>query len=547
MKKITILSVLLTITLFACKQETKKTDASTNTSAATERLKIFKSVKLTTDITQLSADEKQMIPLFIEAAKIMDGLFWQQAYGNKDSLLSALTNVDEKRLAEIYYGPWDRLDDDKPFIAGVSAKPLGANFYPTDMTKEELEKSDIKDKKGQYSLIRRDANSKLIAVPYSVAYKAELEKAAALLNQAAAIAKDASLKKYLSLRANALLTDNYTASDMAWLDMKTNGVDFVVGPIENYEDKLYNARTAYEAYILVKDHAWSKRLEKYVAMLPALQQSLPVAAAYKKDKPGTDSQLNAYDVVYYAGDCNSGSKTIAVNLPNDETIQQKKGTRRSQLKNVMRAKFDHILKPIADALIDPAQAKHIKFDAFFSNVMFHEVAHGLGVKNPVKGKTPIREALAEDFSALEEGKADVLGLFMVSQLIEKGELKDTELMDHFVTYMAGIIRSVRFGAASAHGKANMLNFNYFQEQGAFTRNAEGKYSVNFDKFKAAMTSLAAVILQLQGDADKAAADKILADKGIIRPELKADLDKLSQLGIPVDLVFEQGTDVLGLK
>ena len=328
--------------------------------------------------------------------------------------------------------------------------------------------------------------------------------------------------------------------------MKTNGLDIIIGPIENYEDKLLNARAAFESYVLVKDKVWSKRLSKYVAMLPALQKGLPVAAAYKKEVPGTDSELNAYDVVYYAGDCNSGSKTIAVNLPNDEEIQQKKGTRRSQLKNAMRAKFDKILVPIANELIDKDQQKYIKFDAFFSNVMFHEVAHGLGIKNTIKGKGTVRNALQEQFSWLEEGKADVLGLYMVTGLLKKGELEG-DIKEYYTTYMAGILRSVRFGASSAHGKANMQCFNYFKENGAFERTANGTYRVNFDKFATAMNGLSSVILTLQGNGDKAAVEKTQKEKGIIAAELQGDLDRLSKKGIPVDLVFEQGFDVLGMK
>lgn len=298
--------------------------------------------------------------------------------------------------------------------------------------------------------------------------------------------------------------------------------------------------------MLVKDKEWSKRLAKYVSMLPALQKGLPVADKYKKEVPGTDSELNAYDVIYYAGDCNAGSKTIAVNLPNDERIQQEKGTRRSQLKNAMKAKFDKILVPIANVLIDNQQRKHITFDAFFANVMFHEVAHGLGIKNTITGKGMVRSALQEQYSWLEEGKADVLGLYMVTGLLAKGELTG-DIKDYYTTYMAGILRSVRFGAASAHGKANMQCFNFFQEKGAFQRTAEGTYAVDYDKFATAMNELSAVIIALQGNGDKAAVEKAQKDRGVIKEELQKDLDKLAQKGIPVDIVFEQGVDVLGMK
>jgi hypothetical protein len=262
--------------------------------------------------------------------------------------------------------------------------------------------------------------------------------------------------------------------------------------------------------------------------------------------PGTDSELNAYDVVYYAGDCNAGSKTIAVNLPNDEKIQQQKGTRRSQLKNAMQAKFDKILVPISRELIDIDQQKYIKFDSFFANVMFHEVAHGLGIKNTINGKGTVRTALKEQNSWLEEGKADILGLYMVTGLLKKGELTG-DIKDYYTTFMAGLLRSVRFGASEAHGKANMQCFNFFKEKGAFARNPNGTYRVDFEKFATAMNELSSFILMLQGNGDKAAVEKAQQQRGIIETELQRDLDRLSKKGIPVDLVFEQGVDVLGMK
>ena len=509
-----------------------------------QRLAIYEKVQLTTNLNVLSASERKVLPLLIEAAKIMDDLFWKQAYPQRDSLLATINDEKTKQFVMINYGPWDRLNGDKPFVKGIAAKTEGGTFYPAGMTKEQLEKSDVKDKFGLYSVIRTEKD-KLISVPYHVIYAAELQKASSLLKQAALLTDDASFKKYLNLRADALVTDNYKASDYAWLDMKTNGLDIIIGPIENYEDKLFNARAAFESYVLVKDKVWSKRLAKYVAMLPELQRGLPVDSKYKKEIPGTDSELNAYDVVYYAGDCNSGSKTIAVNLPNDEEIQQKKGTRRSQLKNAMQAKFDKILVPIANELIDKDQLQHIKFDAFFANVMFHEVAHGLGIKNTITGKGTVRSALKEQYSWLEEGKADILGLYMVTGLLKKGELTG-DIKDYYTTFMAGLLRSVRFGASSAHGKANMQCFNYFKAQGAFQRLANGTYKVDFDKFKTSMNSLAKLIITLQGNGDRLAVEKAQKTNGIIATELQGDLNRLGKKGIPVDLVFEQGVDVLGM-
>ena len=534
---------------FSCNNSTTVASNSdqtdTSQSYVQKHLAGYATVKLTTDLS-LSEKEKQIIPLLIQAAKIMDTLYWDQSYGHRDSLLNAITDVQTKNYITINYGPWDKLNNDTPFVAGVGPKPAGANFYPADMTKDELEKSNLSDKHGQYSLIRRDSSGKLISIPYHVAYKDQLKRASSLLKQASELAEDAGLKNYLQLRSQALITDNFTASDIAWLDMKNNSIDVIIGPIENYEDGLYNARNAYEAYVLVKDKQWSQRLAKYVAMLPELQQGLPVDAKYKAEKPGTSSELNAYDVLYYAGQANSGGKTIAVNLPNDEELQKSKGTRRSQLKNAMRAKFDQIMMPIANTLIDPSQLDKVNFDAFFANVMFHEVAHGLGIKTTVNGKGTVRSALQEQGSWLEECKADILGLYMVTKLVEKGELPGP-IENYYTTFMAGILRSVRFSAADAHGKANMLSFNFFEEKGAFGKTADGHYKVNYTNFAKAMNDLSNVILTLQGNGDKAGVTQIAKEKGIIKPDLQSDLNKLKQKGIPVDIVFDQGADILGLK
>jgi hypothetical protein len=334
---------------------------------------------------------------------------------------------------------------------------------------------------------------------------------------------------------------------MQWMTMKDNPVDLVIGPIESYEDKLFGYRTAFEAYVLIKDQAWSERLSRFAAFLPALQRGLPVPDKYKQEQPGTDSELNAYDVIYYAGDANAGAKTIAINLPNDEEVQLAKGTRRLQLKNAMRAKFDETLVPIAETLIADNQLQHITFDAFFANTMFHEVAHGLGIKKTLSTGEYVRQALKDTASALEEGKADILGLYMITRLTEMGELDEAALKDNYVTFLAGIFRSVRFGASSAHGKANMVRFNVFREQGAFKRDPEtGRYSVDFDRMQDAIASLSTTLLTLQGDGDYEGAQQLLADYGLIGGQLQSDLDRLAEADIPVDIVFRQGREVLGL-
>ena len=415
------------------------------------------------------------------------------------------------------------------------------------MTREEFEASDFPGKTGLYSIVRRAPDGSLYSEPYHIVYREELGRAALLLAKAAELAESEGFRRYLELRAKALITDDYYPSDLAWMDMKENGIDVVIGAIETYEDQLFGYRAAYESYVLLKDRQWSERLARFASFLPDLQAGLPVSDFFKRETPGTDSDLNAYDVVYYAGRSNAGSKTIAINLPNDERVQLAKGTRRLQLKNAMRAKFDEIMVPIAGELVVPDQRAHVTFDAFFGNTMFHEVAHGLGIKNTVNGRGTVREALKEYSSSMEEGKADVLGLYMITWLHQRGELPDTELMDYYVTFMTGIFRSVRFGATSAHGRANMVRFNFFRDWGAFSRDpVTGHYRVDEQKMSEAIDALSAQILTLQGIGDYEGAAEFTQTMGVVGSVLQADLDRLAAAGIPVDVVFRQGVDVLGL-
>jgi hypothetical protein len=511
------------------------------------RLNIYYPVTLSADASHLSVNQKQMLAVLIEASVIMDDLFWQQAFDqDKNIFLSQIKDANVKNFAAINYGPWDRLNGDQAFLSGTSEKLLGAQFYPADMTKAEFEASDFTDKNGLYSMVRRDESGQLTAIPYSTYFAKELTSASLLLQKAGTLAEDKSFATYLNLRATALLTDEYQASDYAWMDMKTNPIELVYGPIETYEDQLFGYRAAFESYVLLKDLAWSERLSKYASFLPELQKGLPVEAKYKAQMPGANADLNAYDVIYYAGHSNAGSKTIAINLPNDEEVQLKKGTRRLQLKNAMQAKFDNILLPISEQLIVPEQRQHITFTAFFANTMFHEVAHGLGIKTVLGSDQTVRQALKEHASALEEGKADILGLYMVQQLLAKGVIDEGMLEDYYVTFMAGIFRSVRFGASSAHGKANMIRFNFFQEHHAFSRNEAGLYQVDMLKMTEAIDALSNKILTLQGDGDYAGVAQLVADKGLINAQLQQDLNKLTAANIPVDIDFKQGIKVLGL-
>lgn len=513
----------------------------------TRRLAKYTSVKLATDTTALTPKERQMLPLLIDAARAMDAAYWMEAVGPRDSLLAGVKDSATRRLLSINYGPWDRLENDTPFVAGAGPKPPGANLYPRDIAKPEFDAAVAKGPKAHgdslkslYTLVRRTADRSLVAVPYHVAFKAEHDTAAAKLRAAAALADDAGLKKYLEARALALETDEYRASDIAWMQMKTNTIDVVIGPIETYEDGLYGYKAAHEALVLVKDKAWSERLAKFAAFLPALQRGLPVPDKYKQERPGNASDLNAYDAVYYAGHANAGAKTIAINLPNDEQVQLTQGTRRLQLKNVIRAKFDQILVPIANELVSPDQISSLKFDAFFENTMFHEVAHGLGIKNTLTGRGTVRAALKERYGAVEEGKADILGLYMVQRLIEDKDIRGENLMHNYVAFLASLIRSVRFGGGDAHGRANIVAFNFLMAQGAIVRvESTRAYRVDLAKMMAGTSALAAKLLTLEGDGDYDGLKKFQEQFGTISPVLRADLDRLNAKGIPVDVTFDQ--------
>ncbi|HEY8175920.1 MAG TPA: hypothetical protein VIF32_09525 [Gemmatimonadaceae bacterium] len=509
------------------------------------RLAKYATVRLAPDLSVLTESERKMIPLLVDAAKAIDDVFWIQAYGDAQALLRSIPDPAARRFAEYNYGPWDRLDDNHPFVAGVGPRPAGANYYPGGISKAEFEAEVAKggsradSLKSLYTMVRRDANGKLTAIPFSKFFAAQHERAARKLDEAAALAEDAGLRAYLTLRAKALRTDDYQPSDFAWMDMKNNTLDVVIGPIEVYEDELFGYKAADEAYVLVKDREWSRRLARYATLLPSLQRGLPVGEDFKRETPGTESDLNAYDLVYASGQANTGAKTIAINLPNDEEVQLKKGARRLQLKNAMRLKFDRILMPIAGELIADDQVKNVTFDSFFENVMFHEVAHGLGIKNTINGRGTVRQALKERYSALEEGKADILGLYMVRQLRGRNDLTGGRMEDNYVSFLASIFRSVRFGSGDAHGRANIAALNFLERLGAFTRDANGRYRVNYDRMQTAMDALSETILTLQGTGNYEGVGAFQREYGTIPATLKADLDRLRAKGIPVDIVYEQ--------
>lgn len=529
--------VAVTATLFSCSNQQQE-------SPLKAKVEEYARVELKSDlVNNLNDKEKELVRIFFQVGEITDNLFWKQTFGDK-SQLDTITDSYAKEFAMIQYGAWDRLDNNKPFLAGYGEKPAVCNYYPHDITAEEFDAFEDANKNSWYTVIRRNEDGSLKSVWYHEAYAEEIGHICTLLEKAVTLAEDPGLKNYLEKRIEAFKTDDYLESDLAWMDMKDSKIDFVTGPIESYDDKFQETKASYESFILLKDEARSKDLAKFVSMLPALQKELPCAPEYKTFVPGTSSDLNVYDAVYYAGDCNAGSKTIAINLPNDERVHALKGTRRLQLRNSMKAKFDKILLPIGQLIVTPEQQKYLNFDAFFWNVTFHEVAHGLGVKQIINTNESVDAVMGTEKTSWEEAKADILGLFMVTKLIEMGEITNITAEDAITTYIAGILRSVRFGAASSHGKANMMCFNYMEKAGAFSRDAKGQYVIDFEKAKEAMNGWAALILQTQGDGNIEFATKYRAENGGITPALQADLNKINEAGIPRDITFIQGVDVL---
>jgi hypothetical protein len=485
--------------------------------------------------------------LFIDAAKHADNIFWKQSFGNKEKLIDDIKDNNIQKFALINYGTWDRLDGNKPFVEKYGIKPVGARFYPSNMTFWEFDALNSDDKYSMYTIIRRKKNGNLITIPYHKAYKNDVNKISEILNKASAITENKNLKNYLKLRAKAISTDNYLASDIAWVDMKNNRVDIIIGPVETYEDLLLGAKASYEAYVLVKDKKWTKKLNKFVDILPELQRMLPVDEKYKNEIPVVNSDIGVYDVVYAAGDCNAGGKRISIVYPFIGQEGYNKGSRKLQFKNVMNAKFEKILKPISNEMIDANQLNNVKFDAFFKISVFYEVGNSLGMTNTINNRGSIKQALREKYNIANELKSNILSLFFITKLQEMGGiLNDKDIMDNYVTFMADIIRSVRFGASNSQATANLIIYNYFKENNAFTINSNGKYKIDFENMKNATSNLSKQILIIQGNGDYDGASKLIEKYGKIPPTLQKSLDIIVDAGIPVDITFSQGKNIIGL-
>ncbi|NOZ60239.1 MAG: peptidase [Calditrichaeota bacterium] len=515
------------------------------------QLQKFAPVEIAYDQKILTDKDQQVMQKLVEAANYIDQIFLRQVYSKNEGILQALKNsqqTDDKVYLDyfkIMYGPFDRLNENTPFLV-AEPKPKGANFYPEDLTKDEFHnwlKNHPEDKEAfesNFTVIRRDGD-KLKAIPYSEAYKDLLKPAAKLLKQAADLSENESLKKFLTSRAEAFLSNDYFQSDMDWMDLDSQ-IEIVIGPYEVYEDELFGYKASFEAFICAVDPVESEKLQVIAKYLKDMEKNLPYADKYKNFDRGSSSPIKVVQEIYTAGDARAGVQTLAFNLPNDEKVREAKGSKKVLLKNVQEAKFEKILMPIMEKVITKDQLPLLSFDAYFNHILLHEVSHGLGPGTLTLAngeKTTVNKMLKETYSTIEEAKADVCGNYNVQFLIDKGIFpKDLE-KSLYVTYLGGIFRSVRFGINEAHGMANMIQFNFLMENNAFNYDeATGKFSVDQARAKTAVRNLAHVLLTIEAEGNYDAAKELIKNYGVMTEEMKAALDKLTDIPVDIKPIYE---------
>jgi hypothetical protein len=501
--------------------------------------KRFAPVDLTVDLKAVPANEQKVLGKLVRASRFMDALFLRQVWAGNDSMLIELAKAHSPHLDEflVNKGPWSRLDKNAPFVPGAPPKPAQGSFYPADATKAQIAEwmKKLPDKEreqaaGFFTTIRRATDGKLVIVPYSLEYQAELGEVSRLLHEAAALTKIPTLKDFLSKRAAGFLSNDYYDSDLAWMKLDSS-IEPTIGPYEVYEDEWFNYKAAFEAFIAVRDDAETKKLARFASELQDIENHLPIEPAMRNPKIGAMAPIRVVNELFCAGDANHGVQTAAYNLPNDERIEKEVGTKRVMLKNVQEAKFKSVLVPIAAIALAETQAKQISFDAFFTHILMHELMHGLG-PHTVGGK-PVRAALEDTYSAIEEAKADISGLWAMQYLIDKGALPKELEKTLYTTYLASAFRSIRFGVTEAHGKGQALQLNFLVDQGGVKVDPSGRFAVEPTKIKAGVTALATELLTLEGKGDRARAVALLGKLGVVRPEVQKILDKLKD--VPVDI------------
>jgi hypothetical protein len=552
--KYAVAALLLGALLFASESKT----ASPNTAELIGMAGRFASTDLGVDVSHLTPGDRAALAKLIEAARIMDTLQMEQRWsGNLDLYRKLQKDTSPLGRARLRYfwinkGPWSALDDNKAFLPGVPPKkPLGANFYPLDATREELEKwmAGLKEKEREqaqwfFTLVRRGPGGKLRIVPYSEAYKPHLTKAAKLLREAAALTTNASLKKFLNLRADAFLSNDYFESDVAWMDLDSS-VDVTIGPYETYNDETFGYKAAFEAYVSIRDEKETEKVRFFAGHMQELEDSLPIPAEHRNPKVGALAPMVVVNEVFGAGDGNMGVQTAAYNLPNDERVVQQKGAKRIMLKNIQQAKFQKTLVAISKVVLPPAAQPDLDFDSFFTHILAHEITHGLGPQRIKAGgrETTVRQELKEVYATIEEAKADVTGLYALQHLMDRGLLKDTlgqgEAAERrlYHTYLASAFRTLRFGVTDSHARGMAIQFNYLRDKGAYLLNPDGSFSVDFAKIKSAVRDLDRELLMLEATGDYAGAKKMIATLSVIRPEMQAVMNKLKDTPTDIEPVF----------
>ena len=516
----------------------------------------FAPTDISADLSALSPADRRVVAKLVEASKIIDALFLRQAWaGNDAMLLDLVRDQSPAGRARLHYflinkGPWSRLDHNQPFIAGAPPKPAGANFYPGDASKADLEswlqslsEAERAQATGFFTVVRRANNQGAAAprgrnafslVPYSVEYQPELARASALLREAADLAGEPTLKRFLTARAGAFLSNDYYESDVAWMELK-GAIEPTIGPYEVYEDEVFNFKAAFEAYVTVQDEAETAKLQKFAGELQEIENSLPIDPQYRTPKLGALAPIVVVNEIFAAGDGNRGVQTAAFNLPNDERVVREKGAKRDMLKNVQDAKFVKTLVPISKVVLAPADQKDVSFDAFFTHIVVHELMHGLGPHSISLGgrQTTVRQELKDTYSTLEEAKADISALFALQHLIDKGVLAQSLERTLYTTFLASAFRSIRFGVNEAHGRGIAIQLNYLLDQGGFVARPDGTFGVNPAKVKDGVMGLTREIMTIQAQGDAAKARALGERLGVVRPAVQKALDKLA--GIPVDI------------
>jgi hypothetical protein len=507
----------------------------------------FAPVDIAADVSGLPANERQALAKLVEAARVFDSLFLRQVWeGNETMLLDLTRDTSPLGLARLHYfvlnkGPWSRLDDNESFLPGAPPKPPQAHFYPAGATKQDVEawiktlpEGERRRATGFFTTIRRAPDGKFMLVPYSVEYQGEVARVAALLREAGGLTQQPTLKRYLETRAAALLNDDYYESDVAWMELDAT-IEPTIGPYEVYEDEWFNYKAAFEAFITIRDDAETQKLTRFSGELQEIENNLPIDPKYRNPKLGAMAPIRVVNTVFSSGDANRGVQTAAFNLPNDERVIAEHGSKRVMLKNNQEAKFRMVLQPIAKVALSAADQANVAFDAFFTHILMHELMHGLGPHNITVGgrATTVRQEFKDTYSATEEAKADVSGLFALQFLVDRGKLEKTYEQTMYTTYLASMFRSIRFGITEAHGRGVAIQLNYFLDNGGVTVAADGTFTVDPTKIKQNVIDLTRAIMTMQAVGDYAAAKKMIETLGVVRPPVQVVLDRLKD--VPVDI------------